>query len=181
MKHGVFIERDGVLNQAAIKGRREVSPRAFREFNLKVEVVPLLNELKAAGLVLIVTTNQPGLSCGSLLLRELDRMHELLCETFPIDDILVCPHGELDRCTCRKPKPGLLIEGARKWDLNLSRSFLISNKWQDAEAAQKAGVTSLLLDSPWLGEMHHDFVFPDLAILIEKVLQLSTPKSIALV
>jgi D-glycero-D-manno-heptose 1,7-bisphosphate phosphatase len=81
----------------------------------------------------------------------------------------------MDACTCRKPKPGLLIEGAYKWRLDLSRSFVISDKWQDAEAARRAGLTSLLLDSPWLGAGHHDFVLPDLSSLVGKILQLTTP------
>jgi len=175
VKQGVFIERDGILNRARIERRQQVGPLALEEFHLRKEIAPLLNELKAAGLVLIVTTNQPALSRGLLSRRELDRMHESLRRTFPVDDILVCPHEEMDACTCRKPKPGLLVEAAFKWHLELSRSFVISDKWHDAEAARRAGVTSLLLDSPWLGAGHHDFVLPDLNSLVEKILQLVSP------
>ena len=175
MKQGVFIERDGILNRARVERRQQVGPLALEEFHPHSEVAPLLNELKAAGLLLIVTTNQPALSRGEISRRELERMHRLVRQTFPIDDILVCPHEEMDSCTCRKPKPGLLVEGAFKWRLDLSRSFVISDKWQDAEAARRAGVTSLLLDSPWLGAGHHDFVLPDLSSLIEKILQLTGP------
>ena len=173
MKQGIFIERDGILNRARVERRQQVGPLALEEFHPNGEVAPLLNELKAAGLLLIVTTNQPALSRGELSRRELDQMHQRLRQIFPVDDILVCPHEEMDGCTCRKPKPGLLIEGAFKWRLDLSRSFVISDKWQDAEAARRAGVTSLLLDSPWLGGGHHDFVLPDLSSLVGKVLQLT--------
>jgi D-glycero-D-manno-heptose 1,7-bisphosphate phosphatase len=175
VKQGVFIERDGILNRARVERGQPVAPLVLREFHPHREIAPLLNELKAAGLLLIVTTNQPALSRGELSRRELDRMHQILRETFPIDDILVCPHEEMDGCTCRKPKSGLLVEGAFKWRLDLSRSFVISDKWQDAEAARRAGVTSVLLASPWLGDGHHDFVLPDLPSLIEKILQLTRP------
>ena len=175
MKQGVFIERDGILNRARVERRQQVGPLALEEFHLNREVAPLFNELKAAGLLLIVTTNQPALSRGELSRRELDRMHQLVRQTFPVDDILVCPHEEMDACPCRKPKPGLLTEGAYKWRLELSRSFVISDKWQDAEAARRAGLTSLLLDSPWLGGGHHDFVLPDLSSLVAKILQLTVP------
>jgi D-glycero-D-manno-heptose 1,7-bisphosphate phosphatase len=158
-----------------VERRQQIGPLVLGEFHPNREVAPLLNELKAAGLLLIVTTNQPALSRGELSRRELDRMHQLLRDTFPIDDILVCPHEEMDGCTCRKPKPGLLIEGAFKWRLDLSRSFVISDKWPDADAARRAGLTSLLLDSPWLGGGHHDFVLPDLSSLVGKILQLTTP------
>ena len=175
MKQCVFFERDGILNQARCVGRQQSSPLRSEDFHVRSELAPLLNELKAAGFRLIVTTNQPAVAAGTLPRRELDRMHDRLLKTFPLDDILVCPHEEMDRCTCRKPKAGLLREAAYKWRLDLSRCFVISDKWQDAEAARKAGATSLLLASPWLGDGHHDFVLPDMVSLVDKVLQLSGP------
>lgn len=175
MKQGVFIERDGILNRVRVDRQHQAPPRTLEEFCPQAEMAPLLNELKAAELVLIVTTNQPGIASGLTSRREVERMHQLLRGTFPVDDILICPHEEMDGCPCRKPKPGLLVEAAYKWRLDLSRSFVISDKWQDAEAARRAGVTSVLLDSPWLGGGHHDFVLPDLATIVEKILQLTAP------
>jgi D-glycero-D-manno-heptose 1,7-bisphosphate phosphatase len=174
MKPAVFIERDGILNKVQVEGHHQVSPLTFGQFHINTEVVALLNELRAAGLIIVVTTNQPGLSRGYQSRRELDRMHQALRATFPIDDLLVCPHEDADRCPCRKPRPGLLFEAAYKWKIDLNRSFVISDKWQDAEAARRAGATSLLVRSPWLGNGHHDFVLPDLGCLIEKVLQLNS-------
>ena len=173
MKAGVFIERDGILNQTPVEGHRQVSPLTLDDFHLNLRAAPLLADLKAAGLVLIVTTNQPGLARGYQSRRELDRMHHLLRTTFPVDDILVCPHEEMDDCSCRKPRPGLLVEGHYKWHLTLSRCFVISDKWQDAEAARTAGCNSVLLKSPWLGTGHHDYVLPDLAAIVYKILCLS--------
>jgi D-glycero-D-manno-heptose 1,7-bisphosphate phosphatase len=141
-----------------------------------MEARGLLQKLKAAGFLLIVTTNQPGLSRGYQSRRELDLMHERLRRTFPLDDILVCAHDETDRCPCRKPKPGLLIEAAFKWHLDLDHSLVISDKWQDAEAARSTGCTSLLIKSPWVGSGHHDFVLPDLTTVVDKILQLNTNK-----
>ena len=143
------------------------------EFKINEELVPLLNRLKSAGLILIVTTNQPGLSDGDLSRRELDRMHDTLRRTLPLDDILVCPHAEGDRCPCRKPKPGLLVEAKFKWHLDMERSFVISDKWQDAEAARAAGCTSVILNSPWVGSVHHDFLLPDFGTAVGKILQLA--------
>ena len=179
VKPAVFIERDGILNKVRVERQQQVGPVSCDQFSLNTEAAPLFNELKAAGLLLIVTTNQPGLSRGDQSRRELDRMHQMLRATFAVDDLLVCPHEDADRCPCRKPKPGLLIEAAHKWGIDLIRSFVVSDKWQDAEAARRAGSTSLLVRSPWLGDVHHDFVLPDLATLVEKVLQLSCPHSLA--
>jgi D-glycero-D-manno-heptose 1,7-bisphosphate phosphatase len=179
MKPGVFIERDGILNSVRVERERQVTPLTLDQFHLNTEVLPLLHELKAAGLLLIVTTNQPGLSRGYQSRRELDRMHQLLRATFPVDDLLVCPHEDGDRCPCRKPKAGLLVEAAYKWGIDLNRSFVVSDKWQDAEAARRAGSTSLLVQSPWLGDVHHDFVLPELSSLVEKILQLISPRNFA--
>jgi len=174
MKQAVFIERDGVLNAVRVEKQQQVAPLTMEDFQPHENVAPLLKKLKAAGLILIVTTNQPGLSRGYQNRRELDRMHDRLRKVFPVDDILVCPHDETDRCPCRKPKAGLLTEAAFKWHLNLEHSFVISDKWQDAEAARNAGCLSLLLESPWVGKVHRDFLLPDLAAIVEKILQLRT-------
>ena len=172
MKPAVFIERDGILNRVRIERQFQVSPLTCDDFHLNENAVPLLRQLKAAGLWLIGTTNQPGLSRGYQSRRELDRMHQKLRAAFALDDLLVCPHDETDQCPCRKPRPGLLIEAAHTWRLNLDRSFVISDKWQDAEAARAAGCTSLMLQSPWLGAVHRDFLLPDLSSIVQKILSL---------
>jgi D-glycero-D-manno-heptose 1,7-bisphosphate phosphatase len=174
MKQGVFIERDGILIRVRVERQHQVSPLTLEEFRINEAVVPLLNKLKSEGLMLIATTNQPGLSRGYQSRRELDRMHDMLRRTLPLDDIFICPHDEIDRCPCRKPKPGLLVEAGFKWHLDLDRSFVISDKWQDAEAARAAGCTSLLLQSPWVGNVHRDFLLPDLNAMAEKIVRLRT-------
>src|SRR6267154_617720 len=172
MKLGVFVERDGVLNIVRVERQHQVCPVTLEEMHVNTAAVPLLAKLKAAGLLLIATTNQPGLSRGYQNRREMDRMHDLLRKTFALDDFLVCPHDETDHCPCRKPKPGLLIEAAFKWHLNLDHSYVISDKWQDAEAARTAGCTSLLVKSPWIGDVHHDFILPNLSAIVDKILRL---------
>ena len=172
MKHAVFIERDGILNQVRIQNRQQFSPRCVEEFLIKDEAVEPLRALKAAGFLLIVTTTQPGLSRGYLARRELDRMHQLLGAAFPVDEILTCPHDEMDRCPCRKPKPGLITESGFKWHLDLDRCYVISDKWQDAEAARASGCLSLLVRSPWNGPVHHYLVLPDLSGVVRKIIHL---------
>jgi D-glycero-D-manno-heptose 1,7-bisphosphate phosphatase len=172
MKLGVFIERDGVLNKVRVERQHQVSPMILNEFQINLEVVPLLNKLKATGLLIIVTTNQPGISHGHLCRREMDRMHDQLRRMLPVDDILVCPHAEADRCPCRKPKAGLLTEAKFKWHMDLDRSFVISDKWQDAEAARQSGCTSMMIESPWIGSVHHDFLMPSFKAAVDKIIQL---------
>lgn len=173
MKSAIFFERDGVLNVAQIERQHQVTPVTAEEFRVNQAALPVLEQLKAAGFLLIATTNQPGLSRGSLLRRDLDRMHEILRQAFPLDDIMVCPHDENDQCPCRKPAPGLFTEAAFKWHLDLERSFIISDKWQDARAARTVGCTSMMIRSPWIGPGHHDFVLSGIGAVADKILQLS--------
>ena len=108
MKQAVFVERDGVLNLARTERQHQVTPLTLEEFQVNSQAAPMLTRLKAAGFLIIATTNQPGLSRGYQSRRELDRMHALLKRELPLDEILVCPHDEIDRCPCRKPKPGVI-------------------------------------------------------------------------
>jgi D-glycero-D-manno-heptose 1,7-bisphosphate phosphatase len=173
MRFAIFFERDGVLNVARTELYHQTPPLTSQEFQVNPAAGPVFELLKSAGFLLIATTNQPGISRGSLARRELDRMHDLLRQTLPLDDILVCPHDENDDCPCRKPAPGLFTEAAFKWQLDLERSFIISDKWQDARAARAVGCTSIMLQSPWIGPGHHDFVLGGIGAAADKILQLS--------
>ena len=179
MKFGVFIDRDGVLNQALVERLQQVSPLSPGQFKINPAAAGLVRKLKTAGFVVIVTTNQPGLSRGYQSRRALDQMHTLLLKEVALDEILICPHDETDRCPCRKPKPGLLMEARYKWQLDLDQSFVISDKWQDAEAALAVGATSLLINSPWLGKAHHDLVVPDFNAAVVKLLQLHASPTVS--
>ena len=172
MKKAIFLERDGILNLVPMDGPQRITPLTLEEFEINPAAAPLLERLRAAGFLLIATTNQPGLSTGLMARRELERMHERLRRAVPLDDILVCPHAEADGCPCHKPRPGLFTEAAFKWQLDLDRCFVISDKWQDAAAARTVGCTSLLIKSPWIGAVHYDLALPNLGIIVDRILQL---------
>ena len=172
MNSGIFLERDGLLNLVQVDQQHAIAPSSLDRFFLKEDAIEPLGQLKRAGFYLIVITNQPGLSQGWLSRRDLDRMHAMVQELFQVDDILVCPHDENDRCPCRKPRTALFLEAAFKWHLDLEQSFAVSDKWQDATAAQNLGCISLLIKSPWTGLGHHDFILPSLRAVVEKILHL---------
>ena len=172
MKQAIFLERDGILNLVLAGRPLRWTPPTLAEFRVNEEAAPLLERLRAVGFRLIATTNQPGLSDGRVARREVDRMHELLRARLPLDDILVCPHGEGEGCPCQKPRPGLFTEAAFKWQLNLERCFVVSDKWQDAAAARMAGCTSLLIRSPAMSVVHYDIALPNLEVIVERILKM---------
>ena len=73
-------------------------------------------------------------------------MHQLLRATFHIDDLLVCPHEDADRCPCRKPRPGLFWRAANQHQIDLSRSFMVGDRWRDVEAGASAGCATVWID-----------------------------------
>jgi D-glycero-D-manno-heptose 1,7-bisphosphate phosphatase len=116
----------------------------------EVEILPGVKEaLRRAsdlGFLNIVVTNQPDVARGTQTAASVDEIHAYLRSTLPVDDILVCEHDDADACDCRKPLPGLIRQAARKYDLNLSGSYLVGDRWRDIDAGAAAGCTTILID-----------------------------------
>jgi D-glycero-D-manno-heptose 1,7-bisphosphate phosphatase len=75
-----------------------------------------------------------------------ERIHQALSSSLAIDGIFVCYHDDADHCACRKPKPGLLLEAQRKHNIDLSRSFVVGDRWRDIDAGHNAGCKTVLID-----------------------------------
>lgn len=143
----VFLDRDGVINRVIIKHGKPYSPRILADFKFTEGIKEVLNELKRAGFLLIVVTNQPDVARGFLDKETLEEFHDLIRRELSVDDIIVCPHDDADNCDCRKPKPGMILAAARKWDIDLKNSFLIGDTWKDMAAGRAAGCETVLLDA----------------------------------
>lgn len=170
MKKAAFIERDALLNLATKQGQQK-TPTAWEEFRVNGKAAECLQRLRVGGYLLIVTANQPEISEGTLSRRDLDRMHDLLRTTFPLDDIMFCPHEAEDDCPCRKPRAGMFHEAAFKHHLLLGHSVVISPRWEDAQVARIIGANAFLIESPWLGSTDHQFALRDLDAAVDKLLE----------
>ena len=146
-KHrAVFLDRDGVINRAFVRDGKPVPPPTLQELEVLPGVPEALRELKQHGYELLVVTNQPDVGRGKQSRQALDAMHKLLSDRLPIDDILVCTHSDADKCDCRKPLPGMLLEAARKHNIDLAASFMVGDRWRDIEAGYNAGCKTILID-----------------------------------
>ena len=141
----VFLDRDGVINDAPVRAGRPSSPRTLADFKILPEVPAALAELKKAGFILIVITNQPDLGRGNMASDELAAMHRVLQETLAVNLIKFCPHDDRDECHCRKPKPGMLTDAATELGIDLARSYLVGDRWRDMDCGQAAGVPSVFI------------------------------------
>ena len=145
-RKAVFLDRDGVINRAVIRDGKPYPPATVDEMQLMPRVGEALAALKEAGYLLIVVTNQPDVARGTTPRAAVDAIHEALMAALPLDEIRSCFHDDADNCTCRKPKPGALLDAAAVHDVSLSDSFMVGDRWRDIEAGQAAGVRTLLID-----------------------------------
>jgi D-glycero-D-manno-heptose 1,7-bisphosphate phosphatase len=146
MRRAVFLDRDGVINRPLLREGRPYPPRHLNELRILPGVREACRLLRSAGYLLILATNQPDIARGATDAREVSRMHDHLRRYLRLDGVKVCPHDEPAACECRKPKPGLLLEASREWEIDLAASYFVGDRWRDVEAAQRAGCRALFID-----------------------------------
>ena len=143
MRQAVFLDRDGVLNRAILRDGKPYPPASPAEFELLLGVETACERLASAGLLLIVVTNQPDIARGISTSADVETIGEMLRRALPLSAIRVCPHDDADGCSCRKPKPGLLLDAAREFGITLPGSFMVGDRWRDIEAGRSAGCSTV--------------------------------------
>jgi D-glycero-D-manno-heptose 1,7-bisphosphate phosphatase len=138
----VFLDRDGVLNRVIVRAGKPYPPASVEEVEIPPDVAPALARLKAAGYRLIVVTNQPDVARGRQRRAVVEAINASLAGQLALDEFRVCYHDDGDGCGCRKPEPGLLLEGPAH---DLKRSVIVGDRWRDLEAGRRAGVRATVL------------------------------------
>jgi len=146
VKRAVFFDRDGVLNQAVLRHGRSHPPADADGLLIAEGAEECLSRLQDAGHILICVTNQPDFARGTRTRENIAAMNAKVLSALPLDDLFVCLHDGPDNCPCRKPKPGLLLEAARKWDVDLAASWMVGDRAGDMEAGCAAGCRTIFLD-----------------------------------
>lgn len=151
MNRAVFLDRDGTLIEEV--GYLDRLDR----LKLFPETVDALRALQRAGFQLIIATNQSGIAQGLFTETFVQELHGHLTDLLArggvrLDGIYMCPHhpeAKLDayraRCECRKPSPGLVRQASRERDLELTRSYMIGDRWRDLLAGQTTGTKGVLV------------------------------------
>lgn len=161
----VFLDRDGVINPAVVENGKPYPIRRAADFRLLPGVEEACTHLSAAGFWLVVVTNQPDVGRGDLGQEAVEAIHARMQELLPIDRVEVCyDAGRDDSSEFRKPKPGMLLRAARELEIDLSRSFMVGDRWRDVDCGCAAGCTTIFIDYGYaepLREQPH-FRAPDL-------------------
>jgi D-glycero-D-manno-heptose 1,7-bisphosphate phosphatase len=142
----VFLDRDGVINANIQRDGRPVAPTSIEQFELLPGVDDAVRRLKAAGFLVVVVTNQPDIATGRTPRATVEAMHAVIRSRMPVDDIKVCVHTDADRCACRKPKPGMILQAAAEYGIDLAKSYVVGDRWRDIEAGRVAGCSTILVD-----------------------------------
>jgi D-glycero-D-manno-heptose 1,7-bisphosphate phosphatase len=146
MKRAVFLDRDGVINRALLRDGKPYPPANLAGLRILPGVREACRNLREAGFLLILITNQPDIARGKADTKEVSAIHDHLRRFLRLTEVKVCPHDDSAVCACRKPKPGLLLEAAREWGIDLTASYFVGDRWRDVEAGQRAGCRVMFID-----------------------------------
>jgi transaldolase len=146
-RRAVFLDRDGVLNEAVVRERKPYPPQSPDEVVVVPGMAAACDRLRRRGFVLVVVTNQPDVARGRQSASGVAAINAVVAQQVGVDAVYVCLHDNDDECACRKPKPGMLLDAARDLNLDLNQSFMVGDRWSDIAAGQGAGCTTVYIDA----------------------------------
>ena len=171
----VFLDRDGVLTEARVDAGVPRPAATVDDVRILAGVREACDRLRRAGWLLLCVTNQPDVARGTLDMASVRTVNERVRHALDLDDILVCPHDDADACACRKPLPGLLLEAADRWSVDLSASVMVGDRWRDVEAGRAAGCATVFIDRGYAEDrpVAPDAIASDLPDAVSHILALA--------
>lgn len=170
----VFLDRDGILNRAVVHAGKPYPPSILND----VEIIPgmnlVLNRLAEAGYFLVGVTNQPEVARGTQSRMMVESINGYLLSQLPVLEIYVCYHDDMDNCECRKPLPGLILQAAKKYGLDLSNSWMVGDRWKDITAGRAAGLKTIFVDYHYVERYNGapaDFIVEEPSLLVDIILK----------
>ncbi len=141
----VILDRDGTINYDSDQYIK--SPAEWRPIPGSLEAIGRLTQ---AGYRIVVATNQSGIARGLFDTATLIAIHDTLQRAAAqaggrVDAFFFCPHAADSTCECRKPKPGMLLEVARRFNVALANTYVVGDTLRDVQAAAAAGAKPVLV------------------------------------
>lgn len=145
MYPAIFLDRDGVL----IENRLDYV-RDWSQVKIFPEAIHTLSYPAMKNYKIVIVTNQSVVGRGLISLETANQINSQLVKLIhnrggQVDGVYMCPHKPDDGCSCRKPKPGLLLQAAKEFSLDLQRSWMIGDAWSDVQAGETAGMHQSIL------------------------------------
>ena len=142
----VFLDRDGILNRAVVRDGKPYPPSQLEDVEILPGMFSFLKRLAEGGYILIGITNQPDVARGTQSREVVESINAMIQSRLLVREIFVCYHDNIDNCDCRKPKPGLILQAAEKYGLDLSKSWMVGDRWKDIAAGRNAGLRTIFVD-----------------------------------
>lgn len=174
LQRAIFFDRDGVLTEEGGSPVREHELRIYREAFDALKIIP-------KGFKKIIFTNQGWVAKGLMTKEEVHKTHRKLEQEFKrrdiaIDGIYICPHMDAHNCSCRKPKPGMLLQAQKEHGIDLEGSYVIGDMLRDLAAGKEVGCTTILVMTGHAGKdkqyaLEPDFVVENVYEAIQAIVQ----------
>jgi len=152
-RRAVFLDRDGVLNRATVRDGDPYPPATVADVELIPGAADACRRLADAGWLLVVVTNQPDIARGTSTAADVDAVNQAVVDDLPVEEVVVCPHDDVDGCACRKPLPGMIVDAAERLGVDLAASALVGDRWRDIDAGRAAGVETFFVDHGYEEEL----------------------------
>jgi D-glycero-D-manno-heptose 1,7-bisphosphate phosphatase len=168
VKTAAFLDRDGVINASHIRNGIPHPPESVLEVQILSGVLEAINLLIANSYLPVVISNQPDIARKKIELSSVQSINDYIAQETGITNFYICPHDDSDGCKCRKPKSGLIETAASDLDIDLTKSFLVGDRWRDIEAGQSLGIPSYFIDYSY-SELKPKLPFIKVSSLLEAV------------
>lgn len=143
MYRGIFLDRDGVIVE-----NKDEYVRSWDDVQFIPGALAALAHLNGHGYKVVIVTNQAGVGRGILTLAQAQALNQQIVQAIEaaggkVDAAYLCPHAPDELCSCRKPKPGMLLQAAEELAIDLGRSWMIGDAWTDLQAGVAAGAMAI--------------------------------------
>lgn len=145
MNKAIFLDRDGVINKTIFRDGKPRAPYIMADFALFEKVEEAVQIFKDHGYLTVIVTNQPDVSRGWVTRESVEMINAEIQKILNVDAVKVCYHDNSEKCLCRKPEPGMLLEAVKEFNIDLNLSFMIGDRYGDVEAGHRAGCKSILV------------------------------------
>lgn len=173
-RRAIFFDRDGVILKAIVMDGKPRPAHSVAEYKALSGVMPgakeAVEKVKAAGFLAVLVSNQPDIAYGVISKDEWQWIQNQT-KDIAFDDVFICLHRRDDNCDCMKPKPGMLFDATKKWDIDLTQSVLVGDTKSDVQTAMAAGCQNVLLDAVYNREVVSDIRISALSELVTVLLR----------
>jgi D-glycero-D-manno-heptose 1,7-bisphosphate phosphatase len=146
MKKAAFLDRDGVLIRSDLREGKPIAVQDIERLEILPGVEAACRALRDAGYLLVIVTNQPDVGRGLVAQSVVEDMNRSIAASLGITSVHVCFHDGRTPCQCRKPEPGMLMDAAQEFGIDLGRSVMVGDRSSDIEAGIRAGCRTVFIE-----------------------------------